>query len=106
MEYRECNKRIITDLKYKACREYDMRGPRMPDYNIFVGFNPHLKMYIVAVHPAPDSHCAIRILGSDTKLKTREDLIDCALEVLDQVNGNLVVYKEPGYTIPPHDNAI
>lgn len=102
MGYRECNKRIVTDLKYQAVRAYEKRGPRQK-VDIFVGWNSPLQRYVVAVAGGPDQPAAIRLMGTPG-IDNKEQLIDCALEILDRINGNLIVYAEPHYG-PPNNKA-
>lgn len=102
----EATHKTVRDIIYNANRKASMRGPASRSLVVYIGWNTIVKNHIVSVvdHANPTASSAIFMVDPRGTFKTKEQLLDAAMEVAELHNCTLVVYKEPNYSTPPKNS--
>lgn len=88
----EKTKQTVTDIIYKANREYSKRGPCNNNTKVYVGYHALLNKHILAVEIS-GSPPMIYFMGQ-LNIETKEKLIDYAMSLVEHSHGKLIVYPE------------
>lgn len=89
----EKTKHTVTDIIYKANRDYDKLGPRNKKSKVYVGWHSLIGKYIIAVEMEGLNVPIVYFMGQ-THIEDREKLIDYAMHTVEIMHGELIVYPE------------